>query len=88
MFCNDCVRKLQPIPGDADGESICCPQCRNVCQRDELELVEYTASEQWDALLDVAKRWARMDTRREADTSEEEDEEEFIDEDEGENETR
>lgn len=88
MFCNDCVRKLQPIPDDPDGESICCPQCRNVCQRDELELVEYTASEQWDALLDVAKRWARMDTRREADTSEEEDEEEFIDEDEGENETR
>ncbi|KAI1796077.1 hypothetical protein LXA43DRAFT_1160524 [Ganoderma leucocontextum] len=87
MFCNDCLAQLRPVAGeDPDIESICCPQCRVVCPRDELELVEYTASEQWDALLDVAKRWARMDTRREADTSEEEDEEEFIDD--GENETR
>lgn len=87
MFCNDCLSKLRPVAeGDRDIESIRCPQCRELCQRDEPELVEYTASEQWDALLDVAKRWARMDTRREGDTSEEEDEEEFIDD--GENETR
>ncbi|PIL37436.1 hypothetical protein GSI_01130 [Ganoderma sinense ZZ0214-1] len=85
MFCNDCLSQLRPIPGgDRDTESISCPQCRELCQRDELELVEYTASEQWDALLEVAKQWARMDTRREADTSEEEDEEEFLDD--GENE--
>ena len=87
MLCNDCLSKLRPVAeGDRDIESIRCPQCRELCQRDEPELVEYTASEQWDALLDVAKKWARMDTRREADTSEEEEEEEFIDD--GENETR
>ena len=88
MLCNDCANKLPPIPGDPQSESISCPQCRKVCRRDELELVEYTAPGQWDALLDVAKQWARMDTRREVDTSEEEDEEDFIDEGEGENETR
>ncbi len=87
MVCNDCSSKLPPVPeGDRDIESIRCPQCRQLCQRDELDLVEYTASEQWDALLDVARRWAKMDTRREADTSEEENEEEFIDD--AENETR
>ncbi|EJF62303.1 hypothetical protein DICSQDRAFT_169335 [Dichomitus squalens LYAD-421 SS1] len=88
MFCNDCVQQLKPVQGDPYIESICCPQCRNVCQKDELELVEYTASEQWDALLDVAKRWARMDIRREAETSEEEDEENFIVEGEGEDDAR
>ena len=77
MFCNNCLSQLRPVAGgDRETESISCPQCRELCQRDELELVEYTASEQWDALLEVAKGWARMDTRREADTSEEEDEEE------------
>ncbi|KAL7282639.1 hypothetical protein ACG7TL_004112 [Trametes sanguinea] len=46
---------------------------------EEAEPVEFTASEQWDALLDVAKQWAKMDVRREEDTTEEEDAEEFID---------
>ena len=87
MFCNNCLSQLRPVAGgDRETESISCPQCRELCQRDELELVESTASEQWDAWLEVAKGWARMDTRREADTSEEEDEEEFLDD--GENETR
>lgn len=41
--------------------------------------MQYTASQQWDALLEVARSWAKMDRRREAETSEEEAEEEFID---------
>ncbi|KAI0658488.1 hypothetical protein C8Q70DRAFT_1135073 [Cubamyces menziesii] len=76
-FCDECVRKLKPEPGEP--ESIRCPQCRTVCERDEAELVQYTASEQWDALLDVARQWAKMDVRRAESTSEEEDAEEFID---------
>ena len=76
-FCDECVRKLKPEPGEP--ESIRCPQCRAVYEKDEAELVQYTASEQWDALLDVARQWAKMDVRRAESTSEEEDAEEFID---------
>ncbi|KAI0650420.1 hypothetical protein C8Q79DRAFT_900102 [Trametes meyenii] len=76
-FCDGCISKLKPEP-DED-ESIRCPQCRMLCLRDEAELIEFTASEQWDALLDVARQWARMDVRREDDTTEEEDAEEFLD---------
>ncbi|CDO69918.1 hypothetical protein BN946_scf184568.g4 [Trametes cinnabarina] len=47
--------------------------------RSEAEPVEFTASQQWDALLDIAKEWAKMDVRREDDTTEEEDAEDFID---------
>ncbi|KAI0638506.1 hypothetical protein C8Q77DRAFT_1154138 [Trametes polyzona] len=79
-FCDECVRQIQPEP-DAETESIRCPQCRGLCPKDEMEVVEFTASEQWDALLDVAKRWAKMDVRREQATTEEEDAEDFIDDD-------
>lgn len=41
--------------------------------------IQYTASQQWDELLDVAKAWAAMDRRAENDTSEEEAEEGFLD---------
>ncbi|OBZ70189.1 hypothetical protein A0H81_09699 [Grifola frondosa] len=73
-FCADCTRQLSP-----DSEKIKCPQCRTECSREDIEVVEYTASQQWDALLDVAKNWAKVDHRREEDTSDEEAEEEFID---------
>ncbi|KAI9000711.1 hypothetical protein BD414DRAFT_542398 [Trametes punicea] len=76
-FCDSCVRQLPSEPGEP--ESIRCPTCRAVCLREEAELVQYTASEQWDALLDVAKQWAKMDVRREEETTEEEDAEQFID---------
>lgn len=56
-----------------------CPQCRDETPRNEVEPVRYTPSQQWDELLEVAKEWAEMDTRRADDTSEEEDEEAFID---------
>lgn len=73
-FCKSCL--LQISPGS---EIITCPQCRAGCPRDEIEVVQYTASQQWDSLLEVAKIWAKMDMRREVETSEEEAEDEFLD---------
>ncbi|KAH9899533.1 hypothetical protein C8Q73DRAFT_638159, partial [Cubamyces lactineus] len=75
--CDGCVGKLDAVPGQP--ESIRCPQCRMVCEREETVLVQYTASEQWDALLEIANQWAKMDVRRAESTSEEEDAEDFID---------
>ena len=77
-FCNDCTKQL-----DGDHEMIRCPSCRKEAARDDLEAVEHTATTQWDELLTIATRWAKMDRRRDMDTSEEEAEEEaeqgFID---------
>lgn len=56
-----------------------CPTCRTEAARDDLEVVEYTATAQWDALLSVATSWAKIDRRGSQDTSDEEAEEEFID---------
>lgn len=56
-----------------------CPQCREQTPRAEVQLVHYTATQQWDELLEIAQQWAKMDRRRADETSEEEDEEEFID---------
>lgn len=51
-----------------------------MCEREDAELVEYTASEQWDKLVEVATQWVSIDdARREEDTSEEEDAADFID---------
>lgn len=50
-----------------------------MCRRDEIEIVQFTASQQWDALLEIAKAWAKVDLLRQEDTSEEEAEEQFID---------
>lgn len=54
-----------------------------------MEVVEFTSATQWDALLEVAKKSAKLDRRRgDMDTSEEEEEEErvngFIDDEESE----
>ncbi|OCH94315.1 hypothetical protein OBBRIDRAFT_723119, partial [Obba rivulosa] len=73
-FCENCLAKVS-----RGSDIVRCPQCRRECARDEIEVVQYSASQQWDALLEVARNWARMDRRREAETSEEEAEEEFID---------
>ncbi|GJE84553.1 hypothetical protein PsYK624_006290 [Phanerochaete sordida] len=76
VFCKPCTQKL--APGYED--SVRCPECRREVLKDDLETVDYLASDQWDALLDVAKQWAKMDRRRgEIGTSDEEQQEEFID---------
>ena len=59
-------------------ETIKCPDCRNICPRDELELVHLDEQQRWDALLDVAKAWMAFDRRGEQATSDEEDEENFL----------
>lgn len=81
VFCNNCLQNIRPDARSYhdDVESIPCPTCRTPCPRDEMETVELTSTQQWDALLDVARRWAKIDMRRQEDTSEEEGEEEFID---------
>lgn len=70
-FCNNCISRLPVIRADTVG----CPSCRKEVDRGDLEEVEYTASQQWDALLDVARVWAKSDKREVLDTSEEEAEE-------------
>ncbi|KAI0832754.1 hypothetical protein BC628DRAFT_1415008 [Trametes gibbosa] len=79
-FCSDCVRQLKPVH-NTEAEIISCPTCRQEYEREEIELIQYTASEQWDALLNVANRWARLDVRRAESSSEEEDADEFIHDD-------
>jgi len=59
-------------------ETIKCPGCRNICSREELELVHLDEQQRWDALLDVAKAWMAFDRRGEQATSDEEDEENFL----------
>ena len=56
--------------------------------KEDMEVVEYTASQQWDALLEVAKAWAKADRRRELESSDEEAEEAFIDDGNGTSEAR
>ncbi|KAH9927264.1 uncharacterized protein B0H18DRAFT_875830, partial [Fomitopsis serialis] len=72
-FCKTCISRVS-----LGEEDVTCPQCRGLCPRDEIEIVQYTASQQWDDLLDVAKAWAKMDLHRQPDTSDEEVEEKFI----------
>lgn len=84
IFCKGCTQKL------ASGfeDTVRCPECRREVPKEEIEPVEYTASEQWDALLEVAKKWAKIDRRGELETSDEEQEEQFIDDECGASENR
>lgn len=77
------MKDLAPIHEDV----VRCPNCRKEVQKDELEEVEFTASQQWDALLEVAQTWAKLDIRRQPATSDEEEEENFIDDEDGTSET-
>ncbi|TFK55436.1 hypothetical protein OE88DRAFT_1731132 [Heliocybe sulcata] len=74
VVCNTCLPQIAP-----GSEVINCPQCRTQWKKTDIETVHRTASQQWDALMEIAKRWAKMDHRREVSSSEEEDEENFID---------
>ncbi|KAI0309682.1 hypothetical protein OF83DRAFT_35327 [Amylostereum chailletii] len=77
IFCNDCLSVL--LGKDPTSHSIFCPECRKRCARNEVEVVQYTAQQQWDELLDIAQEFAKMDRRGELETSEEEAEEEATD---------
>lgn len=78
-FCMECTKKLAPV----HEEAVTCPTCRREISKDDMEVIQFTASQQWDALLTVANRWAKMDRRRELETSEEEAEENWIDDGDG-----
>lgn len=79
VFCQICLSKI------GDSESISCPQCRKECDVESLEVVEFTATQQWDQLLEIAQQFAALEDRLGPDTSEEEEEEKlrdnFIDDD-------
>ncbi|KIP02108.1 hypothetical protein PHLGIDRAFT_310361 [Phlebiopsis gigantea 11061_1 CR5-6] len=69
-FCTECTDKLAPT----HEEIVSCPTCRKRISKDDMDVIQFTASQQWDALLAVAERWAKIDRRRELETSDEEEE--------------
>ncbi|TFK43738.1 hypothetical protein BDQ12DRAFT_675481 [Crucibulum laeve] len=74
LVCNECLPRIS----EGADEIVNCPQCRESCPRDDIDLVHYAESERWDALLEVAQAWAAFDHRGEQETSEEEEEEFFL----------
>jgi hypothetical protein len=56
-------------------ENISCPQCRRPSNIENFEHVEFTATQQWDQLLEIAQQFAAMEGELGPDTSEEEEEE-------------
>jgi hypothetical protein len=69
IFCDRCLSKM------SGGENISCPQCRRLSDIDNFEPVEFTATQQWDQLLEIAQQFAAMEGQLGPDTSEEEEEE-------------
>jgi hypothetical protein len=41
--------------------TVACPSCRKPLTRDAFQPLQYTESERWDELLQVATDWARLD---------------------------
>ncbi|KAF9464395.1 hypothetical protein BDZ94DRAFT_1256346 [Collybia nuda] len=68
--CNICLPSLPLVQG-----RVSCPTCRSLCLYEEHERVTYTEVGRWDALLEVAKEWAKIDTR----SADESTEDEFVD---------
>ncbi|KAH9062770.1 hypothetical protein EDB87DRAFT_1605794 [Lactarius vividus] len=69
IFCDSCLSKID------DGETISCPQCRGGSNVESIEVVEFTATQQWDQLLEIAGEFAALEDRLGPDTSEEEEDE-------------
>jgi Zinc finger, C3HC4 type (RING finger) len=70
IFCNVCLPKI--ATQGRDKETFKCSMCRRETPHDEIQTVQYSAREQWDGLLDIAKEWGELDTRSEEEMSEEE----------------
>lgn len=79
ILCETCFQELA-----RDKENLSCPQCRRDFDRDDVETIQHTASSQWDALLNVAARFAKIDHRGAQDTSDEEASENFLDDEQSE----
>ncbi|KAN0097456.1 hypothetical protein V8E55_001902 [Tylopilus felleus] len=79
--CGECFNKLGAGPSAVSNhqtESVQCPYCREVCEREQCEIISHTAVQQWDLLLDISREWAVMDVG-EIGVGEEDDEDSFID---------
>ncbi|KLO08450.1 hypothetical protein SCHPADRAFT_608545 [Schizopora paradoxa] len=71
-ICSECLAQLRDPT---------CPTCREPIG-EEVEAIEFTATQQWDALLAVAADWARIDSHGGDEAEETEEEEEpFINDD-------
>ncbi|KAF8450528.1 hypothetical protein L210DRAFT_3520721 [Boletus edulis BED1] len=80
--CAECFERL----GDGSNtvsnhqtESVQCPHCREVCPREECEIITNTAVQQWDLLLDISRQWAAMDIGEIGIGEEDEEEDSFMD---------
>jgi len=87
IICNNCLPQICKVDWskrstDSEGEQgeevAKCPECRHEGPRKDVESVRYTATQQWDELLQIGQDWAKMDRSRADETSEEEAEEDFI----------
>ena len=38
-----------------------CPECRKECPIEDVEVIRYTANSQWDALLEIAAAFTKVD---------------------------
>lgn len=73
IFCDSCLSKM------SGGENISCPQCRRLSDIDNFEPVGFTATQQWDQLLEIDQRFAAMEEQLGPDSSEDEEEESLPD---------
>jgi len=72
ILCDSCTQNLR----ETTVNELSCPTCRGLCEREDLEHVQHTATSQWDAILEIAKTFSRMDVKHgPMDTSDEEHEE-------------
>ncbi|KAF8842700.1 hypothetical protein BDN67DRAFT_1067491 [Paxillus ammoniavirescens] len=82
--CSECFERLGDgtgNPPDCTTALVQCPHCREICPREECEIITHTAVQQWDSLLEISSEWARMDTS-EMDVEEEDEGEDDDDDDE------
>ena len=79
MLCNNCLNKVQWENDEDEDRVKKCPECRKTFALEDVETIQYTASSQWDVLLNIAARFAKMDHRGTQDTSDEEASDRFID---------
>lgn len=84
MLCNVCLNKVQWENDEDEDRVKKCPECRKTFALEDVETIQYTASSQWDVLLNIAARFAKMDHRGTQDTSDEEASDRFIDDEQSE----
>ena len=65
ILCNSCLRQLDPRK---------CPHCREGFDIDDVEEVGFTATEQWDKLLQVATQATALPSVGEGDSGSDHDE--------------